>query len=217
MQLARKVANAFRVSDWTLNRIDRDGLLYVSAVSVWGRWLVCGLCAFLLIFRPLYEYSAYTGYMALLLILIAFSGFIHYRLVSNGTMTWRWVLAFSVIDVALVTTAVVISDSFHHFLFYLLYYPALAMFAVTFSSFRLNIAWVTIVASVYAAASLVVGEGLDLEARDDKVLIARIVVMYVVAVPVNLVLEIREDEVEAGCGTGARPTAGTDRAISVHS
>ena len=43
------------------------------------------------------------------------------------------------------------------------------------------------VAVIYTIVSVTVREGLDLEARDDKVLFARIVVMYAVVASVNLV------------------------------
>ena len=43
------------------------------------------------------------------------------------------------------------------------------------------------VAVIYAVVSLTVGEGLNLEAEDDKALIARIVAMYAVVTAVNLV------------------------------
>ena len=74
-----------------------------------------------------------------------------------------------------------------NYFFYLLYYPALAGFAVFFSSFRLTFAWVTMVAVIYTVVSLTVGEGLNFDAKDDKALIARIAVMYTVVTAVNLV------------------------------
>ena len=70
---------------------------------------------------------------------------------------------------------------------YLLYYPCLAMFAVLFTSLRLNLAWATLVALVYSAVSLTTEEGLDLAARDDMVLVVRVGVMYTVVLAVNLV------------------------------
>ena len=63
----------------------------------------------------------------------------------------------------------------------------LIVFEDFFSSFRLIFAWVTMVAVIYAVVSLTVGEGLDVEAKDDKALFARIAVMYVVVASVNLV------------------------------
>ena len=186
MRLITIVANVFRVNDWTLNRVDPDGLRYVATVSVWGRWFIGAVCAFLLVYRPLYDLSTYTAYIFLLLLMMAFNGYIHYRLVSKRKMTWQWVLALSVMDGILITVAVGVSG-FQHFLFFMLYYPALAMFALIFTSFKLNMAWVTIVSLVYAVVSISVEGGLDLEARDDKALFTRIAVMYVVSASVNLV------------------------------
>ena len=34
LQLVAKMANAFRVTDWTLNQADPDGLRYVATMSV---------------------------------------------------------------------------------------------------------------------------------------------------------------------------------------
>lgn len=70
---------------------------------------------------------------------------------------------------------------------HLLYYPALAMFAVLFTSLRLNLAWATLVAGVYSAVSITAGEGLDLVARDDMVLVVRVGVMCTVVLAVGLV------------------------------
>ena len=47
-------------------------------------------------------------------------------------------------------------------------------------------AWVTITSLVYVAISLTVGDGIDTEAGDEKALLARIAVMYVVVAAVNL-------------------------------
>ena len=63
----------------------------------------------------------------------------------------------------------------------------LAGFAVFFTSFRLNMAFVTAVAVLYLVISLTVGDGVDLAAREEKPLFARIVVMYGVVAAVNLV------------------------------
>ena len=70
---------------------------------------------------------------------------------------------------------------------HLLYYPSLAMFAALFTSLRLNLAWATLVALVYSVVSITVGEGLDLVARDDMVLVVRGGVMYTMVLAINLV------------------------------
>ena len=56
-----------------------------------------------------------------------------------------------------------------------------------FTSFRLNMAWVTMVAVIYLAISLAWGDGIDTGAREEKPLIVRIVVMYAVAASINLI------------------------------
>ena len=96
------------------------------------------------------------------------------------------VSALFALDVFLLSAVLTISNGFSHYFFHLFYYGALAGSAVIFTSFRLNMAWVTVVSVVYATISLTVGDGIDLEAREEKVLLARIAVMYVVVVAVNL-------------------------------
>ena len=181
------VASTFRVSDWTLNRIDPDGLRYVATVSVWLHWFGAATLLLLLAYRPWYGPDRYLAFAALLLILVAYNGSVHYRLASNRTLTWRWILALCSLDVALVTACAALGGGFSHYFFYLLYYPVLAGFAVFFTSFRLNMAFVTVIAVLYLALSLSVGEGIDLGTRDEKPLFTRIVVMYAVGAIVNLV------------------------------
>ena len=89
-------------------------------------------------------------------------------------------------DVFLISATAALSDGFSHGFVHLFYYPALAGLAVLFASFRLNMAWVTIVSIVYAAISLTVGDGIVIEASDEKALLARIAVMYAVVAAVNL-------------------------------
>ena len=52
LQLLRTAVGAFRVSEWTLNRFDPDGLRYVAIVSVWVHWFIIATCFFLVFYRP---------------------------------------------------------------------------------------------------------------------------------------------------------------------
>ena len=101
-------------------------------------------------------------------------------------MTWRWMLALCFIDVALVTANVAVSGRFDNLIF-VTYYPALAIFAVVFSSLWLILTWVTATAVVYSVVVFVAGPGLDVEVGQDHVLMARLSVMYLVAVGVSLI------------------------------
>ncbi len=188
LQLVTKTTDAFRVDDWTLNQVDQDGLRYVATISVRVHWFVIAVLFFELVYRPYLYFGVarYAPYPLLLLTLIGFNAYIHYRLLSNRTITWHWPVALYALDVFLVSAAAALSDGFSHSFHHLFYYPALAGLAVLFNSFRLNMVWVTMTSVVYVAISLTVGDGIDTEAGDEKALLARIAVMYFVVAAVNL-------------------------------
>ena len=187
LQLVTKTTDAFRVNDWTLNQIDPDGLRYMATISVRAHWFVIAVLFFELVYRPYLYFGVarYAPFPLLLLVLIGFNGYIHYRLLPNRPITWHWPVALYGLDVFLVSAAAALSDGFSHSFHHLFYYPALAGLAVLFNSFRLNMVWVTMVSVVYAAISLTVGDGIDTEAGDEKALLARIAVMYAVVAAVN--------------------------------
>ena len=188
LQLVRKATVAFRANDWALNQVDPEGLRYVATISVRAHWFVIVVLFFELVYRP-YVYfgvARYAPYPLLLMVLIGFNGYIHYRLLSHRPITWRWLVALYALDVFLISAVVALSDGFSHSFHHLFYYPALAGLAVLFTSFRLNMAWVTMASVVYVAISLTVGDGIDIEARDEKALLARVAVMYAVVAAVNL-------------------------------
>ena len=187
LRLLTRAAGVFRINDWILNQVDPDGLRYAAAVSVWVHWGVGVVCLFQLVYRPYYGPAKYSAYALVFGLLMAFNACVHYRLLSRRTMTWHWLFALWVMDVAIVSASVAISNGFSHYFFHLFYYPSLAGFAVIFTSFRLNLAWVTVVSAVYLVISLSAGDGLDFDARDEKPLLVRIAVMYAVVATVNLV------------------------------
>ena len=170
-----------------VDRTDRDDLRYNLRISVWVRWFL--LTAWLLQFnyRPNFADPAYIPTTLLAVSLLAFNGYVHYRIRSNRTVTRRWALALSTMDVMTATAGIVVSSSGFQNTFFVLYYPALAMFAVVFTSFRLSFAWAGMVAVVYAALSLAMDPGVDFEIKEEKVLFTRIVVMFAVVAAVNLV------------------------------
>ena len=188
MRLVTKATDTFRQNNWTLNQIDPDGLKYVATISVRAHWFMVAVALFELVYRPYLEVGVarYATYALLLLMLIGFNGSIHYRLLSNRQITWHWLVALYALDVFLISAVVALSTGFSHPFNHLFFYPAMAGLAVLFTSFRLNIAWVTIVSLVYVTISLTVGDGIDIEAKDEKALLARIAIMYTVVAAVNL-------------------------------
>ena len=172
---------------WDSEAADAVELRYPATLFVWGRWFIFVTLLFLLVYHADYTLFRYAAYVSCLTLLVALNGYVHYRVHSGRAVTLHWMLALSALDVVLITVGMVVAGGFSHYLFYLLYYPALAWFAVFFSSFRLTFAWVTMVAVIYTVVSLTVGEGLNIENKDDKALIARIAVMYGVVTAVILV------------------------------
>ena len=176
------ITRRFPSTEWT----DPDVVLYATWVSVWGRWFIWAAGVFLLAYRPSFWYPEDAEYLLISVLLFMTNGIVHFRLLTKRPVTWRWLFFLCGMDVALTTVAVVINGGFNSFIF-LAYYPALAMFAVVFSSIRLNVAWTTMVAIVYVAVCLTVGAGLDIDAGNDKVLIARLAVLFTIVLGINLI------------------------------
>ena len=177
-ELRRRVLRAVRA--------DPDVMLYAARVSVWARWLGWLVAVFQLAYRPGLWYATDKEYLFLSVPLLAFNGFVHYRLRRDRAVTWRWLLFLSGMDIALITAAVIIGGDFHLFS-YVTYYPALALFAVVFAFLWLSLAWATMAAAIYAVVSLAVGPGLDFDAGQEKALLARVVAMYAVVASVSLI------------------------------
>ena len=188
LQMVAKATGAFRANDWTLNRIDPDGLGYLATISVRANWFVAAIAVIELVYRPYLDFGVarYATWVLLVLVLIGFNGYIHYRILSNRRTTWRWLFALYALDVFLVSAMLALSDGFSHDFVHLFYYPALALMAVLFASFRFNMAWVTLVSLVYVGISLTVEDGIAIEETDEKTLLARIAIMYAVVGAVNL-------------------------------
>ena len=177
-ELRRRVLRAVRA--------DPDVMLYAARVSVWARWLGWLVGVFQLAYRPALWFATDKEYLFLSVPLLAFNGFVHYRLRRDRAVTWRWLLFLSGMDIVLITAAVIIGGDFHLFS-YVTYYPALALFAIVFASLWLSLAWATMAAAIYAVVSLAVGPGLDFDAGQEKALLARVVAMYAVVASVSLI------------------------------
>ena len=108
---------------------DPDVVRYAATVSVWGRWFIWLAGVFLLAYRPGFWYPGDIEFLAIPVLLGVANGLVHHRLLTNRSVTWRWMLLLSAADIALVTAGVVIGGGFRSFIF-LAYYPAIAVFAV---------------------------------------------------------------------------------------
>ena len=118
--------------------------------------------------------------------LVTLNGLVHYRLLTNRPVTWRWLLVLSAMDLALIRANTAIVGGLDRFIF-VAYYPALVLFAMVFTSVWLGLAWTTMAAVAYSIVSLTVGSGLDRDAGDERVLVARLAAMYALVLGVYLI------------------------------
>ena len=169
----RATARVFGMSGSTLMRLDPDGLRFVATILVWAHWFVVAFSFVQLAYRPWGWPERYVVYAPLLLLLLAFNGYTHYRLRTNRAITWRWILGLAAMDLTMVSVATVMGGGFSHYFLHLLYYPPLAGYALVFTSFRLTMVCVTVVSVLGLAISLTVRDGIDLGAREEKPLLAR--------------------------------------------
>lgn len=183
-----KVFNLRELSQTLLtpfNELDPDDLRFGARIGVWARWFV-GLASLLyLAHGP--EFSPHVTLMIVLghLALILCNGSLHVRLWTNRRITWHWLFGLSAMDVALTTIGTIATRGFDDAAF-LLYYPALALFAIIFTSPAIGLGWVTAVAATYVATTLLVGPGLEPDAGVEGALFVRVVIMYAVVACVNL-------------------------------
>ena len=155
------VIEAGAARHWHPYSTDPEELRYPAKVFVWVRWFLHVASIIELIYRPTFAVFTYSVYISFLVLLATVNGVVHYRVVAGRSVTLRWMFALSALDVFIVTAGTAVSGGLNDNLFYLLYYPSLAWFAVFFSSFRLSFVWATAVAMAYAIVCLTVGTGLD--------------------------------------------------------
>ena len=153
---------------------------------MWLRWLFWVGAVIELAYRPAFTHAKYIPFMLMHVPLVALNGYVHYRLLSRRSVTWRHLLLLSAMDIALITASVVVDGGFDNFL-YIPYYPALAAFAAVFTSALLNLTWTTITASIYVGVSLTVGSGMAFDGTNEKMLFSRVLAMFGVVLVVNFI------------------------------
>lgn len=185
-RLLSAVPEAAAIRNWQPYSTDPEELRYPAKVFVWVRWFIHLASLLELVYRPTFTVFTYAFYIGLLVLVATVTAVVHYRVVAGPSVTLRWMLALSALDICIITAGTAVGGGLNNNLFYLLYYPSLAWFAVFFGSFRLSFVWTTAVAIAYAVVCVVAGNGLDLEAMEEKELFGRIVIMYAVVASVNL-------------------------------
>ena len=115
-------------------------------------------------------------------------------------------LLLSAMDVGLATASITLGPGFDSYIF-VAYYPALALFALVFTSLWLGLAWTTM-AAAYALVCWIAGAGLDIDAGDEKVLVGRLAAMYAPGVVRQPHHPVRTHQEADGGGQGAAGCSG---------
>ena len=153
---------------------------------MWLRWFVVIALLAQLHHHVSFTHPAYIAQTMCAILLLAQNTYILYRIETRRTVTWRWILALSAMDVVTLTAGLTIVAGTGN-TFFVLYYVALAMFSAACLSFRTALAGATAVAGVYLALSVSAEPGGSIEIWQGEVWLTGIVAMYAVVAAVSLV------------------------------
>ena len=120
-------------------------------IAVVVRWFLLFTFLALVNFRSDEAYILAFNAMGAALIVV--NGYVHWRIVKGRPITWRYVLALSLMDLTMITVGIGITNRFEN-TYFNLYYPALLGIALIFRR-RISFTIVTIVAGVYIGMRLV--------------------------------------------------------------
>ena len=155
-------------------------------ISVAVRWFLLAAWLIQFNYRPDFSSPTYLPNTLAAIGPIILNAYIHWRIVKGKRVTWPWALGLSVVDVSAISLGIFASGGFGNN-FVVLYYPALAAFAIVFTSTSLAFIGTTAVGLAYVAISLLVGDGVSFVGKEEKVLFMRIAAMYAVVGAVNLI------------------------------
>ena len=177
-----------------------DDYRYSQRIAVVVRWFLLIAWLFLVNYRSELGLTTLLILNAMGLALSALNGYMHWRIWVGRPITKRYVLALSLMDLAIITAGIGVTTRFGN-TFFPFYYPALLGFSLVFSSRRLSFAVVTVVAIAYATMSVILEPGVSYAAGEERVLIVRIASMFAVVAAANLMTRIertrRREAVEA--------------------
>lgn len=164
-----------------------DVASYAIWVSLWGRWCIWFVVVFLAAYRPDFWYPGRAETVVIPILQLLVNGLLQYRLRNQKPITPRLLFLVSASDVAQILFAIAILGGYSTFAF-IGFYPALGLFAVLFSSVWTTFAWTSLAALAYVAVSVWTGGGLDLGLGQEKVLVARVATMYIVAIGIGIIV-----------------------------
>ena len=189
MSIRRAIGATFSTRILSAIESNPDELWHGAQISIWVRWVILAGVMAEVNYRV--DYGAVSHILNTLYIAsaMALNGYVHYRIRSNKAIATRWMLLLSFADVVFVSFSTSLSGGLAS-RYFIIYYFVVASFATTFTSLRLNVLWVTVVALIYAALCTLVPPGISFEEEQDKVLFYRLSGLYAVMGLVNLIIRV---------------------------
>ncbi|TDI93839.1 MAG: hypothetical protein E2O75_01085, partial [Chloroflexi bacterium] len=178
---------------------DFDDYRHNQRIVVIIRWFLLGGWAIVNHWAAPYDQSLL--YVDLIgLVIVALNVRLHIKLRRGEPVGRATAIAMSLFDVIAITAGIAITNRFTNS-FFIMYYPALVGLALVTASRSMSMIFVTAVTGAYASISIFMAPGLVLDNADDRRLVTRIFVMYIVVLLANLIIRAerakRAEAVEA--------------------
>ena len=178
---------------------DFDDYRHNQRIVVIIRWFLLGGWAIVNHWAAPYDQSLL--YVDLIgLVIVALNARLHLKLRRGEPVGRATAIAMSLFDVIAITAGIAITNRFTNS-FFIMYYPALVGLALVTAARSTSLIFVTAVTGAYASISIFMATGLVLDNADDRRLVTRIFVMYIVVLLANLIIRAerakRAEAVEA--------------------
>lgn len=165
---------------------DFDDYRYTQRVVVAVRWFVIASWAINNHWRATYDLNLFMVDLIGLGI-VAMNAWLYLRIRQDRPVPRTVAIAASILDLIAISVGIAITNRFLN-TFFVLYYPALVGMALVVSSRRMLVLITSTTAAAYAAISILLAPGLDMDAGDERRLAARIAVMYASVLAAHLIL-----------------------------
>lgn len=165
---------------------DFDDYRHNQRIVVIVRWcLLAGWAAVNHWAAPLNQSLLYVDFIALVIVVL--NARLHLKLRRGEPVGRRTAVVMSLFDVIAITAGIAITNRFTNS-FFILYYPALVGLALVTASRSVSLLWVIVVAGAYSSISIFMAPGLVLANGDDRRLVTRILVMFILVFLANLII-----------------------------
>jgi signal transduction histidine kinase len=169
-------------------------------ITVTVRWFLLGVWLFLINYRTDLTINSRLLLDSMGAFVAILNACLHWRIVKERFISRRFVVALSLMDLAVITGGIAATTGFQN-TFFVFYYPALLALPLALSSRLYSLMVVALVAATYTLISVYMTPSLVPAAGEDRILVVRIATMVAVVWIAQLTMELerkrRREAVEA--------------------